>query len=172
MDLGIYRRNRTRLWSLLVIPLAIFSGVYIFSYHQRQRLDQKLAAFGHMTRLIPKLEAGVTAARTGVIQLDQFGNEPLSEDVLSGRIASSAHATGVVMAGLKTETPEGIAPGLLSRRILVRAEGALPALMRFVDQVQIPGRLVQIDAVILDLLRNDGEPVYAMELRLRLGSRK
>ncbi len=164
MDLGRFERSRVRFWIWIAAPLVLIVVACLPSWRclerSRRQLVQRTALVAAMVPLEERL--GMTEAVLKKIVADpDRGAEAV--DQVTRRLNHSAQLSGFVIRALNVEKASSATEGFRVLRIAVVGQGALPALIRWLSELQAPGLLLRMEAAKVTALSLPPDDTVAAE---------
>ena len=189
MDLGLFRRSRAQFWAWIGGPILVIVVATYALQSYSGRVERALTERRSLTEVIPEMQIQLGAAKE---TLQRFALVPPTRSDATERVRARmnrcAEQSGFIVNALNVEQPDATAPrkptGVRGRKpapakaaapddttpfleVTVNGEGALPAVLRFMDEALGSTSLVTAESAALKMTRNVPEPFYTAQLVLR-----
>ena len=169
MDLGRFERSRVRFWMWIAVPLALIVVACLPSWHHlarcRQQLAQRTALVAALAPLEERLATTESVLKKAVAEPDR-GAEAV--DQATRRINHAAQISGFVIRALNVDKASAVTEGFRVLRIAVSGQGALPAVVRWLSDLQAPGLMLRMESAKVTALSLPPDDTVSAEFTLAI----
>lgn len=165
MDLGVFVRSKTGLQLWLLAPVAVLAlaagggAIYLRSGEKDILWRQDFLDTAPQLRAV--LNNGL-AIINNTYAVARNGGE--ARERLSATLNDTARRSGFTINTLSIDEVAGAQKGL---RAIVKGDGLLPGVMKFVDAVERPESLITVESFTLSSARPMANPIYTTDITFR-----
>lgn len=153
MDLGRFEHSRVRFWVWITAPVVLIVAACLPSWRylevSRQRLTQRATLAAALAPLEVRLGTVESTMKKVVADADR-GTEAV--DRVTKSINHAAQLSGFTIQSLNVDKASPATEGFRVLRIAVIGQGALPAIIRWLSELQSPGLMLRVEAAKLTAL--------------------
>ena len=146
MDLGRFERSRVRFWTWIVAPLIVIAAACLPSWRfleaSRRQLAKRTALAAAVVPFEKRLGTTEEVLKKVAAEADR-GAEAVDE--LTRRINRSAQLSGFIVRSLNVDKASAPSEGFRVLRVVVSGQGALPAAIRWLSELQAPGLMLRVE---------------------------
>lgn len=170
MDLAVFSRRRAVLCCWIWVPVLVVGGAEWAAQACARRAAVSLAHSRYLSlSLIPEAKGRLKTADTllGCFQLKNSGESQTAE-ALSARINECAHRHGFSIDLLRFQSASNTGGGKGSGiTVDLEGSGGIVPMLTWLDEIQRPENLLNLDAASVHLLRMAPAPVYGVKMQFR-----
>jgi hypothetical protein len=169
MDAGRFEQSRRRFWMWIATPVAVMvlAGVpsWLYLRHARHALAERQGLLAATVPLEERLRSMDVLLKSLVAG---SGRGAEAADETTRRINHAATETGFVIRTLSVEKGMSETEGFKTLRIAVQGQGALPAVIHWLAELQKPGLLLRVESAKLTSLSLPPDDTVSGEFTLVL----
>ena len=167
MDLGLFRRSKTNLWTWILLPVLLVAVAHYAVAIYCRTVERSLARREALMKVIPRLDAAQAEAEdtVGAFSPPCAAEEEVSE-TLRSQLEQMADEAGLEIQSLSIKAADDKADALVELRAAITAEGSLRSTVRLLNQVQTGVRLLRLHSAKVHLRENRPGVNYGAELVL------
>ena len=169
MDAGHFERSRLRFWLWIGTPLVLvlLSGIpsWLYLRHARRVLAARQAVLATVMPMEETLANVDTLLKQTVADARHRAE---AVDDTTHRLTQAAQKSGLTIQSMEVDKNTGDSDGLKTIRIIVQGQGRLPAVVRWLAEVQKPGLLVRVNEAKVTALSLPPEDVVSAEFVILL----
>ena len=169
MDPGRFERNRWRFWMWIALPVTIILLAilppWVYLKHVLGLQAQHRAMTESAAELDARLKTVDAALAAALPPLSRLGE---ATDDTTRRINQAAQRSGFAIRSLNVAKSPSPVEGLLAVTFTVQGEGSLPAVVKWLTEVQQPGLMLRVEKTKLAALKIPSDEVLASEFVLVL----
>ncbi len=162
MDVGVFLRSKTRLRLWIAVPPAVLALIAGGGAWYCSRADRDIRWRGEFLETAPELRIMLQNAismTSNSYLTARSGGE--ARENLSALFNDISRQSGFTINSLGIEEATGARKGL---RAVVRGDGTLDRVLRFIESAERPANLLTLDVAVLNSMRPMANPPYQVDL--------
>lgn len=164
MDLGRFERSRVRFWVWIAAPLALMVAACLPAWRYLEVSRQRLAARAALVAALVPLEERLATSETVLKKIVASADRgPEAVDQVTKCINHAAQLAGFTIHSLNVDKATAATEGFRVLRIAVSGQGALPATIRWLSEVKVPGLMLRVEAAKITALGLPPEDLVTAE---------